>query len=199
MKKEDLKNGFCVYTDEENKISTDSLLLADFAPIAENACDLCSGCGIIALLLCKKGIEPVTAVEINEDAAKLIELSAKESGANVSVERADANEFVKRKENLGAYSLVTANPPYYKEGRSPDRRRNEIRSELLITSDGLFSAARALLSADGVFCFCHLAQRYGELKEKLEKAGLYISREEFVRSKPEKEPYLVLIEARALR
>ena len=199
MKREDLGNGFCVYTDSDNKFSSDSLLLCDFAPVAESACDLCSGCGIVALRLCKKGIKRVTAVEINEAAAALIRMSAKESGADVRVINDDVKNVAKSGEHIKKYALVTANPPYYREGRSPSRRRNEIRSELLLSLRELIASASALMSENGVFCFCHLAERYDELKDSLEKAGLYISREEFVRSKPEREPYLVLIEARAIR
>lgn len=195
MKQENLGKGFCVYTDDVNTFSADPLLLAGFANVNENdnALDLCTGCGIVALLLCKKGCENVTAVEINEEAAGLARLSAKESKADMAVITQDVREFA----NCGkAYSLITANPPYFKESRSPVRRRNEIRSELLLKPEELFFAANKLLSQDGEFCFCHLYSRLSELTGKLTAAGLNIHRLRTVRSEKGKAPYLFLASCR---
>ena len=186
--KESLGDGYVVYTDRYNTFSEDSLRLAVFAPARSPAADLCTGCGIIALLLHKKGCS-VTAFDIDETAVALAEKSARESGADIRVICADVKTVD------GGFALVTCNPPYFKEGRSPDRRRNEIRSELLLSPDDLFGTVSRILAPDGVFCFCHRAARFEELKRKLSVHGFTIRRAEFVRSKEDKPPYLVLIEA----
>lgn len=190
MKREDLYHGYCVYTDEVNTFSADSLLLAEFASenLQETALDLCSGCGIVALLLSRNGCESVTAVEINKEACELIRLSAEESGADVKVVNAD----VKKLEITEKFPLITANPPYFKESRSPVLRRNEIRSELLLKPHELFSAVKKLLADDGEFCFCHKYDRLIELEKALNENGLYIHRLTPVSSAEGKEPYLFL-------
>lgn len=196
MRREDLFHGYCVYTDEENTFSADSLLLAEFA--SENmrspALDLCSGCGIVALILSRNGCEDVAAVEINGKASELIRVSAEESKANVKV----INSDVKKLELKEKFPLITANPPYFKESRSPVARRNEIRSELLLKPDELFSAVKNLLTDDGEFCFCHLYSRLPELKKTLNKNGLYIHRLKPVSSSEDKEPYLFLAGCRKM-
>ena len=190
MKREDLFHGYCVYTDKMNTFSADSLLLAEFASenIRNKALDLCSGCGIVALLLSRNGCESVTAVEINKEACELISLSAKESNADIRVVNADVRTLEIREK----FPLITANPPYFKESRSPVLRRNEIRSELLLNPKELFSAVKGLLTADGEFCFCHVYNRLPELEKTLNENGLYIHRLTPVSSSEDKEPYLFL-------
>ena len=190
MKREDLFCGYCVYTDEVNTFSSDSLLLSEFASenLPSSALDLCSGCGIVAMLLCRNGCKQVTAVEIDEGAAKLIRISAEESKANVKV----INSDVKKLELKEKFPLITANPPYFKQSRSPVRRRNEIRSELLLTPDELFSSVKNFLTEDGEFCFCHKYDRLIELEKILNKNGLYIHRLKLISSSEDKEPYLFL-------
>lgn len=188
MKREPLGQGYLVLTDKVNTFSADSLLLADFAPVRETAVDLCSGCGVVALLLHKKGCGAVAAVEIDPVAAGLIGQSAKESGVSIRVQQADVKTVT------GNYDLVTCNPPYFKEGRSPDPRRNEIRSERLLSPEQLFAAVHRLLTEDGVFCFCHREERREELCALLRKEGLYVRRLRLVRPSPEKPPYLFLAE-----
>ena len=50
MKREPLGDGYVVLTDKVNAFSADSLLLADLAPVKATAVDLCSGCGVVAVL-----------------------------------------------------------------------------------------------------------------------------------------------------
>ena len=66
---------------------TDAVLLADFvsenvtAPGTKKMCDICSGTGIISLMLCDRhpGLQAV-GIEINPESAALSEESAKISG-----------------------------------------------------------------------------------------------------------------------
>lgn len=189
MKREPLGDGYVVLTDKVNTFSADSLLLADLAPVKETAVDLCSGCGVVALLLHKKGCSAVTAVEIDETAASLIGQSVKESGVHITVQQADVRTVT------GRYHLVTCNPPYFKEGRSPDPRKNQIRSECLLSPEELFATVRRLLTEDGVFCFCHREERREELTGLLRQQGLYLHRIRWVRPSPCKPPYLFVAEA----
>ncbi len=197
MKREELGGGFFVYTEGDDTFSGDSLLLADFARVrpGSRALDLCTGCGIIAFLLRRNGAGKVTAADISEAPLKLLAAAAAESGADVDILKADAGGLTPediRDFPKNGFPLITANPPYFKEGRSPVRRRNEIRSELTLSPERLFSAAARLLSQDGEFCFCHLESRRDELSEKLESSGLYVRRLRKVRHSPEREPYLFM-------
>ncbi len=188
MKREDLGNGYFVYTDKDNTFSADSLLLADFAPTGDTAVDLCSGCGAVAMLLCKKGYKAVTAVEIDGEAVALLTWAAADTHAPLTAVQEDVRHF------MGQYPTVVCNPPYFKEGRSPYPRRNEIRSECLLSPDDLVKAAYRLLTPHGVFCFCHREERREELTEKFRAAGLFLRRLCLVRDREDKPPYLFLAE-----
>jgi len=188
---ESLGDGYTVFTDAENTFCEDSLLLAAFSPVRENALDLCSGCGIVALKLHQKGCRAVTAVEINAAACELIRQGARASHADITVAEADVRTFCE-----GKYDLITCNPPYFKEGRSPVARRNEIRSEVLLTADELFGAVARLLTPDGVFCFCQREERRTELTEKLHRHGLIPCRTQLVQTKKDFPPRLFCMEVR---
>ena len=99
---------------------TDAFLLVDYvselvmAPGSKNMCDLCSGTGIIPLMLCDRfdGLR-ASAVEINPKAALLSKKSAAESGLDdrFSVFCEDLKN-VKNFFESEQFDFITCNPPY---------------------------------------------------------------------------------------
>ena len=99
---------------------TDAVMLADY--VLENVkfingkktCDLCSGTGIIPLILCDKNPQLRAAcVEISEKAADLCKKSVKLNGFEdrIDVLCADIKDVKKLFENE-EFDFVTCNPPY---------------------------------------------------------------------------------------
>ncbi len=95
---EPLGGGLKVLVSAVHRFNTDTLLLADFSmPCRRERCaDLGCGCGTIPLLWCSRGNPgPVTALELQEDAAVLAERSVRENGleSRVSVLQGDLRDY----------------------------------------------------------------------------------------------------------
>jgi len=90
----------------------DSFLLANAVEekdINGKAClDIGTGCGIQAINLASKRAKTVLAVDINEEALKIIELNARKLGfENIQTRKSNLFENVKEK-----FDLIVFNPPY---------------------------------------------------------------------------------------
>ena len=188
---------------EHAKLSTDSVLLADFVrpERAETGIDLGCASGILALLLLERTEKlHMTGLELRPEAAALAE------------ENLSANGFAGRSAVLagdirahrdffapGSFDLAVANPPYYAEGRgavSPDPARAAARGEQELTLYELCTAAAYLLPTGGRFCLCYKPERLSELLCCLTAHGLEPKRLRLVCARPDRAPGLVLVECR---
>ena len=121
--------GFC--------FGTDAVLLSDFADIKKGAVvlDMCTGTGIIPLLLsAKTQAAHITGIEIIESVAEMAQRSVLYNKIkNIEIIRGDiknaAQIFGK-----GSFDAVTCNPPYKKKGSglvNPDDIKAASRHEIL--------------------------------------------------------------------
>ena len=188
---------------EHFKLGTDSVLLADFVNIGtrRNGIDLGCGSGILPLLLLHREEKLcMTGLEINEDAAAYAERNAAENGLTercniVTGDIRNCRELFRS----GEFDLVVANPPYFAEGsgkQSPDAARAAARGEKLCTLEDICKAAAYLCRTGGAFCLVHRAERLADVVCLLRENGLEPKRLRTVSHDAEKEPSLVLIEAR---
>ena len=78
-------SGTKIYVSEDHRFGTDAFLLADFADPAPHhkVCDLCTGCGIVPLIMCrnisKKPPKEIYGVEIMPEAVELFDKSVAEN------------------------------------------------------------------------------------------------------------------------
>ena len=150
MSVEILDNGTRVLTAPGAMFGTDALLLGRFAQPRrdERALDLCSGCGIVALLWHDAGHRgPCTALEFDPAASALCGQAAAENGAeHITPVCADLRQFCTAGPEQGQYDFAACNPPYFAAGpRSPDPRRAEARhTDSCTTADAVDCARRAL-------------------------------------------------------
>lgn len=183
-----------------DKVSSDSLALADFAGDvpAARAADLGCGCGILSLLLCLRRPEITTdGVELRESAAALCRENFRRNGlaGRCTVRRADLRSHPLE---TGAYDLVLSNPPYFAPRRgavSPDPDRALMRTESASLPE-LAAAAAELLRPGGSFCLVHRRERREELFSALLSAGLAPARYRELRSRQESPGRVFLLEAR---
>ena len=153
-----------------HRYGPESLALASFAHVREGdrVADLCSGCGIVALLLAARGTPArVVAVEIQEGLHQVALHNVRENGYGELVEcvREDYRRFAERLP--GAFDLVVANPPFFpKEGMRlpPDPQRSAARHELHGTIAELFAAARRLLVPGGRLAIVIDSRRQAEME-----------------------------------
>lgn len=180
-------------------LSTDSMLLADFARLPANArvLDLGSGCGTLGLLLCAK--DPnchVIGVEIDPNAHCTALDNSLENGLASRLESicADLTQISALLPS-GSFSCCISNPPYFSGGPAsktvPVARRDD-----LCSMDDLFRTAAWAVKYGGDFFLVHKPERLAELFACAHNAGLEPKRLCLVRHSPNESVNLILIQCR---
>lgn len=193
IKFEFLGKGYYCCTDKYNRITYDPLLLADFADIRGKMIDLCSGNGIIPLLLHRNGCKNVMGIELDADATELAKRGAERSRADINFICGDVRNIQSIINE--SFDAVTVNPPYFNGKINSDNRRSQIRNESTLTLNETVSAAAYLLKSNGRFYMCHRPERFNDILLTLNKNGFYASKIKTVAENAQKCPFLVLIEA----
>ena len=202
VRREALSPTVFAWVSPEHRFGSDAFLLAHFARARrrDTVCDLCSGCGIVPLLLARQDPpQRIYAVEIQPEAAALIERGAAESGLDGRIVPVCAD--LRRLETPGAEScdLVTCNPPYRPAGSgalSGSEAARIARHEVLCTLEDVCRSAARLLKTGGRFCLCQRPQRLGDVICALRAARLEPKRLRFAAKTPQDPPWLCLIEGR---
>ena len=145
------------YAGAQFRLSTDSMVLADFAAFPRGAAiaDLGCGCGALSLLLCAGDAQArLTGVELQPDAAACARRNA---GRNGLTERFTViNGDLREHRTLlphGAFDGVISNPPYYPAGSGRAAENEALalaRSELACTLDDLCQLHESILSIAAV-------------------------------------------------
>ena len=202
IRPEVLGGGRTVFVSERHGFGTDALLLARFAAPSRRAvcCDLGSGCGIIPLLWSRQPTGPLTAVELQPEAAALIERAVEVNGlaGRLRVLCADLRAL-QGLLDAGSFDLVTMNPPYNAAGTgllSAAEADRVARHETACTPEDLCAAAARLLKFGGRFCVCIRPERLTDYLCAMRMHGLEPKRLRPVAKRPERGPWLLLIEGR---
>ncbi len=153
---------------------TDAVLLAKFvlryykSMNNKKMCDLCSGTGIIPLMLCDgNGQIETCGVEINEDACRIAGMSADISGYSDRYTQFSGDiKDVKSIFGSESFDFITCNPPYMKadSGRMcKDDYKTIARHEILCNIDDVFKAASYLLGTGGNIFVVYRSDRLSSL------------------------------------
>ncbi len=173
------------------RFSADALALAGFAQASpvETVLDLCSGCGVIPILMWQRSpFRYGVGVELDAELATL----ARDNVAQFRLEdkihmiRADirflgSDDFQGNSPVVSAsrFDVITANPPYWPADcgrRNPNLQKAAARHEILLTLAEVLAAARRFLKPGGRFYLSHLESRQREILESLEQANLVVRR-----------------------
>ena len=165
--------------DAQFRVSTDSMVLADFCRDAGGrGLDLGCGCGTLGLLLLGSGAAgSVCGIEIQPEAARQAEAQIP----------------------AGSFDFAVSNPPYYPPGSGRLRKEDSLslaRSELCCPLDALCAAAARALRWGGRLYLVHKPERLADLMVFLRAARLEPKRLRFVRHSAASAVSLVLLEAR---
>lgn len=181
------------------KFGIDAVLLSDFAKHqkASRALDLCTGTGIIPLLLsAKTTIAQLYGIEIQEDIADMAQRSVQYNhlSERIHITRGDlrANTYPKK-----SFDMVTCNPPYMKHGSAlPNRTDTKLiaRHEICCTLDDVIHTAASLLRPGGHFFMVHRPSRLVDIFCTMRLYRLEPKRIRFIHPQAEKAANLVLIE-----
>ena len=201
-----LKNGYKILQDSKRfQFGIDAVLLADFActglKSAESVIDLGTGTGIIPLLMAGKLPRlSLTGLEVQEASADMAVRSVALNGLEDRI-RIIHGDLCKVDGLFGKHSfnVVTCNPPYMNDEHG---RANAVdalsiaRHEVLCTLADVIAAADYLLATHGRFFMIHRPFRLPEIFEALAAHQLEPKRMRLIHPFADKEPNMVLIEAR---
>ena len=195
---EDLGKGYKVCISTEHRFGTDAFLLADFARPRhkDTVCDLCTGCGIIAMIM-SRNFQPkkIYAVELQQKAYDQLRLSIEKSGA-------DENTFavlgdLKEWKSSEPIDVITCNPPYKISGTGAKNNSHAVsiaRHEIECTVDDVCAAAAKNLRFGGRLCICNRPERLSDIITAMRANGIEPKRLRTVHKTPDCAPWLILVE-----
>ena len=187
--------GFC--------FGIDSVLLSDYAKNIRNnttVIDIGTGTGIISLLLCKKtNLKKIYGIEIQKEVAEMAKRSVKLNKLEDKIEIINLN--IKEIFDIlqpHKYDVVITNPPYKKENtgiKNIDRMKLISRHEVECTLEDIIEKSSKLLKDLGEFYMVHRAEILVDIMCLLRKYNLEPKNIQFVHSKANSKPTLILIRA----
>ena len=195
-----LPNGFTLSLPEGCfPLSTDSMVLADFAHLPKRArvLDLGAGCGTLGLLLCASDPNcTVTGIEIDETAHKaaLDNISRNQLEGRMESVCGDLRT-VPSQVSPGSFTTCISNPPYFSGGPA-SKTLPTARREDQCSLEALFAAASWALKFGGDFYLVHRPERLGELIALGSQAGLSCKRLGLLRHRQDGPITLVLLQLR---
>lgn len=199
---DDLQNGYYIIQKQNGfKFGVDAVLLSDFAKDAKSksTLDLCTGTGIVPILLAAKTTTPnICALEIQENIAEMAQRSVEYNKLTerVHITQGDlknAPEIYGR----GTFDKITVNPPYMKCGaglQNDTDTKSVSRHEVLCTLDDVIRVSAQLLISKGRFFMIHRPARLADIMCGMRGHKIEPKRLRFVHPSEGKAPNLVLIE-----
>ncbi|AKG36908.1 tRNA1(Val) (adenine(37)-N6)-methyltransferase [Paenibacillus durus] len=190
-----------IQSDEVFSFSMDAVLLARFASIPPRGrvLDLCTGNGVIPLLLTTRTAAVIEGIEIQP---RLADMARRSVAMNALQEKITIHEGDLRKLHLtagyGVYDAVTVNPPYMPLNGS-DLKLNThqamARHEIGCTLEEVIQACVRLVRTGGKVSMVHRPQRLADIISLMRQNRLEPKSIRFVHPRAHLEANMVLIEA----
>lgn len=190
-----------MYVSDDHRFGTDAFLLAKYAGVTQHsvACDLCTGCGIIPLIMCKN-IKPqkVYGMDIQEEAISLLKQTVEENALSDTVVPVlcDLRDFPQSVIPYESVDIVTANPPYMTSGSGYEklsRAQAIARHELMCNIEDVCGAAARLLKYGGLLKMCHRPERLSDVINAMRLCKIEPKSITFVHNSISDRPWLFLI------
>lgn len=197
---DDLQNGYyLIQRDDGFKFGVDAVLLADFAKNARGrAIDLCTGTGIVPILLAAKSkLKEIDAIEIQEEIADMAKRSVEynELEKLIHIKCGDLNDAVSFY-GKAVFDAVTVNPPYMKAGAglvNDGDIKLISRHEVKCTLEEVIRVSSELLKPCGKIYMVHRPSRLPDIICCMRKFGIEPKVMRLVAPRMGKEANLVLI------
>ena len=181
---------------------TDSVALSDFARArqSDTVVDLCTGNGIIPILLsAKTKSKKIFGVELQKCSYELALENVKINSLEerLTMIHSDISDICDHFPS-GSVDVVTCNPPYMSANsgfENPNEPLAIARHEICTNLSGVIDATRKILKFGGHFFMVHRADRLCDIIWELRMAKMEPKRIRFIAPSPEKEPKLILVEA----
>ena len=195
-----LNNLFIIQKQDGFKFGTDAVLLSDFAKgaKADKILDLCTGSGIIPLLLsAKTKASEIKGLEIQEHVSKMAQRSVLMNNLSDRVEiltgdLKNVTDFF----TPHSFDTVTINPPYMKADahlKNITDTKTIARHEVMCSLADCVKASANMLKFHGNFFMIHRPKRLFDISEEMKKNGIEPKTIRFVHPTFGKEPTMLLI------
>ena len=200
---EDLGGGLSIIQNTEGfMFGCDAVQLAKFANVKKNglALDLCTGSGIIPLLLSEKNTaKKIYGLELLPAVADMASRSIAMNNLQDKIEIICGDVKNARSIFKGLqFDTITCNPPYTPPGGgllNPQDEKAIARHELCMVLEDVFYTAAHLLRYNGRLFMVHIPPRLPEIMALAKKHRLEPKRLQLIHPNHEKEAKLILIEA----
>lgn len=182
--------------------SLDAVLLANFASIPKKKgkiLDLCTGNGVIPLLLSRHTKAKITGVEIQK---RIYDMATRSVHLNELDDQIDLihGDLKEMKSILGHsnFDVVTCNPPYFKTPSKQEQNQNDYlkiaRHEIYCTLEDVVKACKLHVKPGGKVALVHRPGRLVDVITLFRKYHIEPKRIRFVYPKQGKEANMLLIE-----
>ena len=174
-------------------LGQDSLALAEFVTVrrGDKVCDLGCGAGALLLLLAARvSTLTLSGVELSPADSALARENLAENGLAGEIYTGDLRQVCKTLPASG-FSLVVANPPYFRAGSGGEG--GAARTESATLADWCAAAGR-LTKNGGRFALVHRPERLAELFAALRGGGLEPKRLQLIQHDAYTPPSAVLVE-----
>ncbi len=196
------RNGYMLIQNPQKFcFGVDAVLLSDFAKIKKDAVvlDLCTGNGVIPILLCgKSNAKKIIGIEIQEESVDLARRSVELNNLEDRIEIINddlkkLNQIIKHE----SVDCITVNPPYMNEGGgilNENDSKTIARHEILCNLEDVISQSVKVLKYSASFFMIHRPQRLTDIISLMRNYKLEPKTLRFVHPYENKEPTMVLIE-----
>ncbi|MCL2676446.1 MAG: tRNA1(Val) (adenine(37)-N6)-methyltransferase [Streptococcaceae bacterium] len=192
-----------IQSKEVFSFSIDAILLARFPRLPQKGLivDMCAGNGAVGLFVSSRTTANITAIEIQERLAEMmqrsIELNGLEDQMNVIT---DDLKHALNHLTTSSTDLILCNPPYFKidnaESHTNDSEHYTLaRHELTTNLDEIFDTAKKLLKTNGHIAMVHRPERFLEIVDKMRANNLVPKWIQFVYPKADQPANILLIDA----
>lgn len=186
---------------DEFRFGTDAVKVSDFAVVhpGDRVMDLCTGTGIIPILLHKKQpVSQIVGLEIQDQMAEMANKSVKLNNLTdkICIMQGDVKR-VREYFAAESFNVVTCNPPYMKNNTGKQNERESVtiaRHELLCNLSDCVSAAAYLLPSGGRFYMVHRPERLADILSVMREKGLEPKRLTLFATGKNKPPRLLVVE-----
>lgn len=196
------RNGYKIIQSSETfSFGIDAVLLSGFAKVkkGEKALDMCTGTGVIPILLeAKTQGKHFDAIELQPRSADMARRSVALNGLEdkITVTQGDI-KLCDTYYEQGSFNVVTCNPPYTPAGTGYVNDISPVaiaRHEIMCNMEDVFLAANKMLKYGGRLYMVHRFERLCDIFCTGRKHMLEPKFIRFVQTTPAKPPCLVLIE-----
>jgi tRNA1(Val) A37 N6-methylase TrmN6 len=190
-----------IQSHEVFSFSLDAVLLARFCsvPMRGRVVDLCTGNGVIPLLLSTRSpYITIHGVEIQERLADMAQRSVKVNGLEhrIQIQCGDI-KTIHQTYGHGKFDLVTVNPPYLPVPAGVQNGNEQLaiaRHELLCNLQDVIQSGARLAKSGGKVAMVHRATRLSDICNVMRHYHIEPKRLRFVHAKQDQEAMMVLVE-----